>query len=242
MITLKFLLVIVFLRVDRSFARSNYSAYFVDEFELANSTNALCHQPVRKKLTTEALFMLFVILLFVILTLIRSAVGVYESCKTSGKETHSSISERKEKAADGATYAEEEKKLFETSIYADFLTNLKKILDCFCIKSNARRILNTVSTQEQFSSLHGIRAITVIWTLIGHCGMFYGGAVTDITVAFTSFVPRCVICNSAPLRSLGISRLRISSTGTPTFNLGLSEGAPDNSKILKSSTEYDVPC
>ncbi|GBL54542.1 hypothetical protein AVEN_182103-1 [Araneus ventricosus] len=29
-----------------------------DEFELANSTNALCHQPVRKKLTTEALFML----------------------------------------------------------------------------------------------------------------------------------------------------------------------------------------
>ncbi|GBN41854.1 hypothetical protein AVEN_196758-1 [Araneus ventricosus] len=63
-----------------------------------------------------------------------------------------------------------------------------------------------------------------------------------VTVAFTTFVPRCVICNRVPLRSLGISRLRISSTGTPTFNLGLSEGAPDNSKILKSSTEYDAPC
>ncbi|GBN30203.1 hypothetical protein AVEN_263070-1 [Araneus ventricosus] len=62
-----------------------------------------------------------------------------------------------------------------------------------------------------------------------------------ITVAFMTFGPKCVICNLVPLRSLGISRLRISSTGTPTFNLGLSEGAPDNSKMLKSSTEYDVP-
>ncbi|GBO12008.1 hypothetical protein AVEN_207383-1 [Araneus ventricosus] len=66
--------------------------------------------------------------------------------------------------------------------------------------------------------------------------------ISVITVAFTTFVPRCVICKRVPLRSLGISRLRINSTGTPTFNLGLSEGAPDNSKILKSSTEYDVPC
>ncbi|GBM57089.1 hypothetical protein AVEN_261429-1 [Araneus ventricosus] len=66
--------------------------------------------------------------------------------------------------------------------------------------------------------------------------------ISVITVAFTTFVCRCVICNCMPLCSLGISRLRISSTGTPTFNLGLSEGALDNSKILKSSTEYDVPC
>ncbi|GBM21906.1 hypothetical protein AVEN_11306-1 [Araneus ventricosus] len=65
--------------------------------------------------------------------------------------------------------------------------------------------------------------------------------ISVITVAFTTFVPRCVIFNRVPLRSLGISRLRIRSTGTPTIILGLSEGAPDNSKILKSSTEYDVP-
>ncbi|GBN64211.1 hypothetical protein AVEN_2720-1 [Araneus ventricosus] len=66
--------------------------------------------------------------------------------------------------------------------------------------------------------------------------------ISVITVAFTTFVPRCVIFNHVPLRSLGISRLRIRSTGTPTIILGLSEGAPDNSKILKSSTEYDAPC
>ncbi|GBO34980.1 hypothetical protein AVEN_90777-1 [Araneus ventricosus] len=34
--------------------------------------------------------------------------------------------------------------------------------------------------------------------------------------------------------SLGTSRLRINSTGTPTFNLSLSEGTSDNSKELKN--------
>ncbi|GBM39549.1 hypothetical protein AVEN_52907-1 [Araneus ventricosus] len=62
------------------------------------------------------------------------------------------------------------------------------------------------------------------------------------TVAFITFGPRCVIRNRVPLPCLGILRLRISSIGTPTVNLGLSEGAPDSSKMLKSSTEYDVPC
>ncbi|GBM16107.1 hypothetical protein AVEN_163138-1 [Araneus ventricosus] len=36
------------------------------------------------------------------------------------------------------------------------------------------------------------------------------------------------------VRSLGTSRLCINSTGTPTFNLSLSEGTPDNSKELKN--------
>ncbi|GBL79372.1 hypothetical protein AVEN_42326-1 [Araneus ventricosus] len=66
--------------------------------------------------------------------------------------------------------------------------------------------------------------------------------ISFITEPSMTFGPRCVICNRVPLRSLGISRLRISSTGKPTIILGLSEGAPDNSKILKSSTEYDAPC
>ncbi|GBM09605.1 hypothetical protein AVEN_274989-1 [Araneus ventricosus] len=35
------------------------------------------------------------------------------------------------------------------------------------------------------------------------------------------------------VRSLGASRLRTNSTGTPTFNLSLSEDTPDNSKELK---------
>ncbi|GBM10628.1 hypothetical protein AVEN_73372-1 [Araneus ventricosus] len=36
------------------------------------------------------------------------------------------------------------------------------------------------------------------------------------------------------VRSLGTSRLRMSSTATPTFNLSLSDGTPDNSKELKN--------
>ncbi|GBM71212.1 hypothetical protein AVEN_119934-1 [Araneus ventricosus] len=63
-----------------------------------------------------------------------------------------------------------------------------------------------------------------------------------ITVARTTFGHRCVICNCVPMRSLGTSKLRINSTGTPTFNLSLSEGTSDNSKELKNSPGYDVIC
>ncbi|GBN14157.1 hypothetical protein AVEN_137124-1 [Araneus ventricosus] len=67
-------------------------------------------------------------------------------------------------------------------------------------------------------------------------------AMAIITVARMTFGPRCVICSCVPMRSLGISRLRINSTGTPTFNLSLLEGTSDNSKELKNSIGYDVTC
>ncbi|GBL95998.1 hypothetical protein AVEN_199963-1 [Araneus ventricosus] len=67
-------------------------------------------------------------------------------------------------------------------------------------------------------------------------------AMPIITVARTTFGPKCVICNRVALCSLGAWRLRINSTSTPTFNLSLSEGTPDNSKELKNSTGYDVTC
>ncbi|GBM67762.1 hypothetical protein AVEN_264775-1 [Araneus ventricosus] len=52
-------------------------------------------------------------------------------------------------------------------------------------------------------------------------------AMPVITVARTPFGPMCVICNRGPLQhrdTFGTSRLRINSTGTPSFNLSLSEG------------------
>ncbi|GBO19727.1 hypothetical protein AVEN_274333-1 [Araneus ventricosus] len=67
-------------------------------------------------------------------------------------------------------------------------------------------------------------------------------AVPVITVVRTTFVPRCVICNCEPMRSLGTSRLRINSTSTSTLNLSLLEGTPDKSEKLKNSAGYDVTC
>ncbi|GBM25002.1 hypothetical protein AVEN_50345-1 [Araneus ventricosus] len=40
-------------------------------------------------------------------------------------------------------------------------------------------------------------------------------SMTVITVAPTTFGPKCVICNSVSLRNLGTSQLRVNSTGTP---------------------------
>ncbi|GBM22596.1 hypothetical protein AVEN_182195-1 [Araneus ventricosus] len=67
-------------------------------------------------------------------------------------------------------------------------------------------------------------------------------AMPVITVAGTTFGPRCLICNSVPMRCLGTRRLRINNNSTLTFNLSLSEGTPDNSKELKNSTGYGVAC
>ncbi|GBN45139.1 hypothetical protein AVEN_14157-1 [Araneus ventricosus] len=67
-------------------------------------------------------------------------------------------------------------------------------------------------------------------------------AVPVITVVRKTFVPRCVIYNCKPMRSLGTSRLRINSTGTSTLNLSSAEGTPDKSEELKNSTGYDVTC
>ncbi|GBM82923.1 hypothetical protein AVEN_151785-1 [Araneus ventricosus] len=67
-------------------------------------------------------------------------------------------------------------------------------------------------------------------------------AVPVITVVRTTFVPRCVICNCEPMRSLGTSRLRINSTGISTLSLSFLEGTLDKSEELKSSTGYDVTC
>ncbi|GBN33239.1 hypothetical protein AVEN_10455-1 [Araneus ventricosus] len=77
--------------------------------------------------------------------------------------------------------------------------------------------------------MHGIKTLSPL-------------AMPVITVARTTFGPKCVICNRVPLRSLGTSKLRINSTGTPTFNFSLSEGTPHNCKELKNSTGYDVTC
>ncbi|GBM56652.1 hypothetical protein AVEN_123135-1 [Araneus ventricosus] len=65
--------------------------------------------------------------------------------------------------------------------------------------------------------------------------------ISVMTVSFMTFGPWCVICDRVPLRNLGISRLRISSTGT-RIQSRLVGRCPDNSKMLKSSTVYDVPC
>ncbi|GBM47182.1 hypothetical protein AVEN_271249-1 [Araneus ventricosus] len=80
--------------------------------------------------------------------------------------------------------------------------------------------------------------------MIGMCGIktLSPLAMAVIAVARTTFGPRCVISNRVPMRCLGTSKLRINSTGSPTFNVSLLEGTPDNSKVLKNSTGYDVTC
>ncbi|GBN00976.1 hypothetical protein AVEN_223698-1 [Araneus ventricosus] len=85
----------------------------------ASNTNALGRQPEPKKLTTEAIFMLNVILIFVILTVVGSSVNTIELlCKEFRKEIASQLLNGKVKATNEAEYTGTKKKSFEPSIYA----------------------------------------------------------------------------------------------------------------------------
>ncbi|GBN00979.1 Nose resistant to fluoxetine protein 6 [Araneus ventricosus] len=85
----------------------------------ASNTNALGHQPTPKKITTEAIFMLNVILIFVILTVIGSSVNTIELlCKEFRKEIASQLLNGKVKATNEAEYTGTKKKSFEPPIYA----------------------------------------------------------------------------------------------------------------------------
>ncbi|GBM22100.1 hypothetical protein AVEN_266467-1 [Araneus ventricosus] len=107
--------------------------------------------------------------------------------------------------------------------------------ECLALKlvnANFKGNCNLLNWDGKFFGVIGMRGIKTLSPL----------ATSVITVALTTFGPRCVICNRVPMRSLGTSRLRINSTRTLTFNLSLSEGTLDNSKELKNSTGYDVTC
>ncbi|GBM35283.1 hypothetical protein AVEN_38152-1 [Araneus ventricosus] len=70
-------------------------------------------------------------------------------------------------------------------------------------------------------------------------------AMPVITVARTTFGPRCVICSRVAMRSLGTSRLRINSTGISTL-ISACRKVPLTMKVyskeLKNSSGYDVTC
>ncbi|KAF8777146.1 nose resistant to fluoxetine protein 6-like [Argiope bruennichi] len=87
------------------------------EFLSAIDTNALKHQPVSKKLTPEALFMLYIILIFVILTIIGSSISAIELfCKNFEKEIRSLMIDGNVKSSNTAAYTDIKKKSFEPSV------------------------------------------------------------------------------------------------------------------------------
>ncbi|XP_054718187.1 nose resistant to fluoxetine protein 6-like isoform X2 [Uloborus diversus] len=46
--------------------------------------------------------------------------------------------------------------------------SIKKFLQCFCLFSNANKILDTKTSKNEFLCIHGIRVLSMSWIILGH--------------------------------------------------------------------------
>ncbi|XP_054718188.1 nose resistant to fluoxetine protein 6-like isoform X3 [Uloborus diversus] len=75
---------------------------------------------------------------------------------------------------------EDEQSLFHQNFHADFQKtkfpsniqkksdSIKKFLQCFCLFSNANKILDTKTSKNEFLCIHGIRVLSMSWIILGH--------------------------------------------------------------------------
>ncbi|GBN69202.1 hypothetical protein AVEN_113690-1 [Araneus ventricosus] len=131
---------------------------------------------VPKPLTKGAVYMIYVIFIFVLLAVAGSAITIYEflldSCarKTKSHENYTGISRKSSKNV--------LKKFPESSVAR--LNGLKPFLSCFCVLKNGRRLLSTDSNKDQFECIHGIRFLNNFWIILLHICMGYMSSVRNV--------------------------------------------------------------
>ncbi|XP_055948020.1 nose resistant to fluoxetine protein 6-like [Argiope bruennichi] len=148
--------------------------------EAANTSIIPCQQEP-KKLTTEALGFLCVILVFVLLCLIGSSIRAYESFRKvfTKKEILQNLKEQR-KVRNGVTQVTTKKIENECLNISDWKGKCRKFFDCFSIQKNARQILSTDTDQEHMDYIDGIRVIIFLCIFITHFFMFAGRTLRNI--------------------------------------------------------------
>ncbi|GBM57179.1 hypothetical protein AVEN_55069-1 [Araneus ventricosus] len=148
--------------------------------ESADASIRSCQQ-APKKLTTEALLVMCLILIFVMLNVIGSSINAYESFrkafprkKNSGKVKDSKNDAKRE------TQAESKMNSIESSSISVWRENCRKFFDCFCVQANARKILGVVSKQENMDCIDGIRALFFLSIFAVHFSFFYFASIKNL--------------------------------------------------------------
>ncbi|XP_055924571.1 nose resistant to fluoxetine protein 6-like [Argiope bruennichi] len=152
--------------------------------EAANTSIIPCQQEP-KKLTTEALCFLCVILVFVLLCLIGSSIRAYESFRKvfTKKQILQNLKEQR-KETNGVAQVTAKKKEDEHLTISDWKGKCRKFFDCFSIQTNARQILSTDTDQEHMDYIDGIRVLIFLCIFITHFFMFTARALRNIDYNF----------------------------------------------------------
>ncbi|XP_055924636.1 nose resistant to fluoxetine protein 6-like [Argiope bruennichi] len=152
-----------------------------DKWQEAANISINQSQQVPKKLTTEALCVLCGILLFVIPSVIGSAINAFESfCGASPKKKSSTNGKDQRNDANGETNSTTEKEEDESSTISVWSGSSRKFFDCFCVQTNARKILSTSSNHGYLDCIDGIRAIIFLWIFIAHFFFFYVRSIKNL--------------------------------------------------------------
>ncbi|KAF8764577.1 Nose resistant to fluoxetine protein 6 like protein [Argiope bruennichi] len=157
-----------------------------DRWPEAGNISITQSQQEPKKLTTEGFYVLCLIVLFVIPSLIGSAINAFESfCGASPKKKISTNGKDQRNDANGETNVTTTKEEDESPAISDWRENCRKFFDCFCIQTNARKILRISSSPGYLDCIDGIRAILFLWIYLTHFFTFYGASIKNIS----QFIP-----------------------------------------------------
>ncbi|CAL1276486.1 unnamed protein product [Larinioides sclopetarius] len=136
---------------------------------VSNTTTRTDQLP--KTLTTEAVYMICVLVSFVTLSLVGSSITAFEYFYKANAKKNEACDVKQAKKA---TSSEKKTKEFGYSASDGILNKVKKILECFCFVQNGRKILARQTAKEkEISCVHGIRAINFFWAIQIHTGMLY---------------------------------------------------------------------
>ncbi|CAL1276482.1 unnamed protein product [Larinioides sclopetarius] len=136
---------------------------------ISNATTRTDQLP--KPLTTEAVYMICVLVCFLTLSLVGSSITAFEYFyKANAKKNEACYV----KHAMKATSSEKKTKEFGHSASDGLLNKMKRFLKCFCFVQNGRKILaRETSKEKEISCVHGLRATNFCWAVYIHTCMYY---------------------------------------------------------------------
>ncbi|GFY42459.1 nose resistant to fluoxetine protein 6 [Trichonephila inaurata madagascariensis] len=135
---------------------------------LANSSLPL-HSQGPRKFTNGAIFMILAILLFLLFAAIGTAITIFEYFDKPRKRRNSvSKVSQNGKLTKNGTPPYKEIESLRNSRQIERFKICKDYLNCFCIATNGKKILNIKSPEGGFGCLHGLRLLSNIWVIALH--------------------------------------------------------------------------
>ncbi|GFU13155.1 nose resistant to fluoxetine protein 6 [Nephila pilipes] len=164
---------------------------FGEQIKTALNNSQLTCQQTPLKLTSGAIFVIFLISIFVILAVIGSSLTAYEYLTNTKGETkkEQNPSDVSPISKDSENIPIEKSKDLandnKLNTLQDWLEKCKPFLNCFCWFTNGEKLINTSNTEGQLPCLHGIRFLSMTWVMFCHVYSFSFAYIKNTTEALT---------------------------------------------------------